>query len=122
MAVPWFLMGAYAYYKEDDPILTDGAFDYITVFLLENWDNVEHRHKNFITKGDLEAGTYLGQYPSIIPGALHSLRNPQTNKSTDTILDKQPTKPKKITTAKTTKPAHKNTMGAFGNPLFEWDD
>ena len=122
MAVPWFLMAAYAYYRQDDPILTDGAFDRLTTFMLNNWDKIEHRHKNFITKGDLEAGTYLGQYPSIIPGALDSLRNPQTQESTDSVLDKQPPKPKKATTPKPKRPANKNTMGAFGNPLFEWED
>jgi hypothetical protein len=43
--------------------------------MLERWDDIAHFHKEYINKGDLEAGTFLGEYPSRVEGALRSLRN-----------------------------------------------
>ena len=69
-----YLMCSYAYYKEDAPLISDAEFDELGKWLLENWDSVDHRHKLYITKHDLEAGTFLGKYPSMIPGAVQSYR------------------------------------------------
>lgn len=69
-----YLMCSYAYYKEDDPLISDAEFDELGKWLLENWDDVDHRHKLYITKHDLEAGTFLGKYPSMVPGAVKSYR------------------------------------------------
>lgn len=74
MMVPWYLMASYAYYKEDDAILSDGFFDAMGKTMLACWDDIEHYHKHLITTDDLTAGTYLGEYPSIIKGALTELR------------------------------------------------
>lgn len=101
-------MASYAYYVQDDPIFTDGFYDGLAKQILVNWDNITHRHRDVLCKDDLEAGSFLGEYPSIIEGALASLR--------------ETPKPKKDTTPKPKKPALKDTMGAFGNPLFEWDE
>lgn len=69
-----YLMCAYAYYVEDDPLTTDSEFDELGRWLLEHYDEVEHPHKHLVTKEDLTAGTYLGKYPSIIQGAVKSYR------------------------------------------------
>jgi len=69
-----YLMCSYAYYVEDKPLVSDAEFDELAKELLENWDSVEHPHKRYITKGDLTAGTYLGKYPSMVPGAVKSYR------------------------------------------------
>ena len=45
MMVPWYLMASYAYYVEDDPILSDGLFDGLAHSMLESWDTIEHWHK-----------------------------------------------------------------------------
>ena len=75
MMVPYYLMASYAYYKEDDPIFSDVFFDNMGKTMLERGDDIEHWHKEYINKGDLEAGTFLGEYPSRVEGALRSLRN-----------------------------------------------
>ena len=75
MMVPWYLMASYAYYKQDDPIFSDEFFDNMGKTMLERWDDIEHWHKEYINKGDLEAGTFLGEYPSRVKGALKNLRN-----------------------------------------------
>ena len=69
-----YLMCSYAYYKEDAPLISDAESDELGKWLLENWDSVDHRHTLYITKHDLEAGTFLGKYPSMIPGAVQSYR------------------------------------------------
>jgi predicted ATP-dependent Lon-type protease len=75
MMVPYYLMASYAYYKEDDPIFSDAFFDNMGKTMLERWNDIEHWHKEYINKGDLLAGTFLGEYPSRVEGALRSLRN-----------------------------------------------
>lgn len=75
MMVPWYLMAAYAYYVEDEPILSDSIFDRLSKKMLKEWENIEHMHKEFISEGDLKAGTFLGEYPTRIQGAVKHLRN-----------------------------------------------
>jgi hypothetical protein len=74
MMVPWYLMAAYAYYKQDEPILTDAFFDAMGKTMLEVWDDIDHRHKHLITRDDLQAGSYLGDYPNIVEGAIEELK------------------------------------------------
>jgi hypothetical protein len=74
MLIPWYIMSAYAYYVEDDPIISDGMFDRICQRLLEDYVNVEHIHKKYIKKSTLESGTYLGEYPSRIEDVVRQLR------------------------------------------------
>lgn len=72
--VSMYLMAAYAYYVEDDPIMSDWDFDSLAKTLLEEYDTIEHRHKHLVTEDDLRAGTYLGEYPEIVKGALNHYR------------------------------------------------
>lgn len=69
-----YLMCAYAYYEQDDPLIEDADFDQLAKWLLENYDSVEHYHKHLVTKEDLAAGTYLGKYPERVKGAVKSWR------------------------------------------------
>lgn len=75
MMVPWYLMAAYAYYEQDNPILSDSFFDDLAKTLLTVWNDVEHRHKEYITVDMLNAGTYIGKYPGIVEGAVLELQN-----------------------------------------------
>lgn len=70
-----YLMCAYAYYVEDRPLISDAEFDELSRYILANYDEIEHHHKYLVTKGDLEAGTYLGEYPERVKGAVRSYRN-----------------------------------------------
>ncbi len=70
-----YLMCSYAYYVEDRPLITDAEFDELSRYILANYDEIEHHHKLYISKGDLEAGTYLGEYPERVKGAVRSYRN-----------------------------------------------
>ena len=74
MMIPWYVMASYAYYVEDRPLLSDGYFDRMAKRMLAEWDDIEHMHKHLITKEMLEAGTFLGEYPSRIKDAIQSLR------------------------------------------------
>lgn len=74
MNVPWYIMAAYAYYVDDDPILEDSTFDRLAKKILKEWDEITHRHKEYLNKDMLEAGTYMGEYPPQIEGALKSVR------------------------------------------------
>ena len=75
MYVPWYMMAAYAYYVEDDPILEDNVFDMLAKRMLEHWDEIEHPHKKYLSKDMLEAGTFIGEYPSRVKGALASVKD-----------------------------------------------
>ena len=74
MSVPYYIMAAYAYYKEDDPIISDHTFDKLALLILENYDTIEHPHKKYLDKETLEAGTYLGEYPRLAIDSLKHLR------------------------------------------------
>lgn len=78
MLVPYYLMASYAYYKEDDPLFTDALFDDMSKQMLNEWDDIEHFHKHLINKDDLAAGSYLGEYPSIVEGAVNNFRKQHT--------------------------------------------
>lgn len=75
LAVPLYLIASYAYYIEDDPVISDDCFDWLAKTLKDDWDKVAHFHKKYITIDSVNAGTYLGKYPLIVKGALHDLRN-----------------------------------------------
>lgn len=75
MYVPWYMMAAYAYYVEDDPILSDTMFDKMAKRMLELWDQIEHPHKKYLSEDMLKAGTFIGEYPSRVKGALDSVRD-----------------------------------------------
>ena len=81
MMVPWYLMASYAYYVQDDAIFSDGFFDEMGKTMLAVWDDIEHFHKDYITKGHLEAGTFLGEYPSRVEGGLAEVRKKFYNKN-----------------------------------------
>lgn len=76
MMIPWYLMAAYSYYEQDDPILSDGLFDGLAKRMLECWDDIDHWHKDLITTEDLEAGTLLARnFPERVKGAVKHLRS-----------------------------------------------
>jgi NAD-dependent DNA ligase len=75
MLVPIYLMLSYSYYKQDNPVVSDGFYDKLARKLLKEYDNIEHRHKHLISKDDLRAGSFLGEYPSIIEGAINNFRS-----------------------------------------------
>ena len=74
-------MASYAYYEESDPIFTDQFFDEMGKTMLEVWDDIEHFHKELISRDDLNAGTYLGEYPERVKGGLKSARETFLTKS-----------------------------------------
>ena len=69
-----YLMCSYAYYVDDEPLISDAEYDELAKSILENWDAIDHPHKKLITKGDLEAGTYLGEYPEMVKNAVSHYR------------------------------------------------
>lgn len=74
MLVPYYLMLSYAYYKQDDPLVSDAFYDKLARKLLKEYDNIEHYHKHIISKDALKAGSFLGEYPSIVEGAVNSFK------------------------------------------------
>jgi NAD-dependent DNA ligase len=67
-------MASYAYYRDDDPILSDGVYDQMSKDLISQWDSIEHYHKHLLDRDSLIAGSYLGEYPSIVVDSLKQLR------------------------------------------------
>ena len=71
--VAMYMMAAYAYYVEDDPIRDDWSFAPCALRILgdcEKWS----KHPHCPSREDLEAGTYLGEYPKMGIGALNHYR------------------------------------------------
>ena len=66
MLVPFYLMSSYLYYKKDKNVYRDDQYDAICRRLHEEWDNVEHWHKELVDRKTLTAGTgyQISEYPS----------------------------------------------------------
>ena len=74
LAAPWYIMCAYAYYKQDDPIVSDETFDKLAIILTKAWDQIDHPNKGWITLDMVKAGTFLGDYPEWIESNLEIVR------------------------------------------------
>ena len=85
LAVPWYLMTSYLYYHLDESLIEDHEYDSLANFLLENFDAIEHWHKQLISKEDLLAGSCFlreDQFPLITKDtALHLLAIKQKRKT-----------------------------------------
>lgn len=79
LLVPWILMASYAYYYEDDPILSDGCYDDLCKRLHAVYDSIEHPHKHLVPKERIATSSSLQlaqeEYPSMVRGSLQLLRN-----------------------------------------------
>ena len=68
--VSWFMIGSYAYYDLNENVMSDYDFDYLVKRLKDEWDTIDHPHKNLIMYTNLEAGSgYDIKFPSIVKGA-----------------------------------------------------
>jgi len=86
LLVPYYLMMAYRYYEKDDPIVSDNLFDSTAKKLLSEWENISHYHKEYLNTDMLEAGTYIGEYPSIVSGASYVVGNKMFEKRLRALL------------------------------------
>ena len=71
--VAMYMMAAYAYYVDDEPIMSDYEFDVLAQTILDEYEHYS-KHPHCPTEGDLRAGTYLGEYPTIVRVALDQYR------------------------------------------------
>jgi hypothetical protein len=78
MLVPWYLMLSYLYYIHDLSPTSDDFYDRLCKQLLVEFDTLEHRHKGYVDKDALSAGTgyYLkfeGAFGAVVAGACKNL-------------------------------------------------
>ena len=70
MLVPYYLMYSYAYYKENESLISDTEYDDICKQIIEKWDNITHWHTSLLTLDALKAGTgYDIEYPNRVISA-----------------------------------------------------
>ena len=70
MLVPYYLMYSYAYYKENESLISDTEYDDICKQIIEKWDNITHWHKSLLTLDALKAGTgYDIEHPNRVISA-----------------------------------------------------
>jgi len=55
--IAWYLMASYLYYREAESLLRDETFDKMCLYMLNNWDTLQHRYKYLVNKDSLSAGT-----------------------------------------------------------------
>jgi len=72
--IPWYIMAAHAYYVEDDPIISDQLFDRLAKRIYNDWESLEHIHKDYLNPDMVRSGTYLGEYPTRVKGAVKQVR------------------------------------------------
>ena len=83
-AVSWVIMASYAYYIEDDPILSDEVFDGLIKQLGNSFGEwATHPNAIYVTMDRIKAGSLFDvsadQYPFGLVRALHTLRKGDFN-------------------------------------------
>ena len=82
MLVPYYLMFSYAYYQENESLISDAEYDQICKDIITNWSEITHWHKPLINLESLKAGTgYDIRYPErVVNGALALIKKIKLNK------------------------------------------
>lgn len=70
LTVPWFLMAAYAYHIEHDPILSDDQYDRMVKRMSDHWSEINHKYKNLISIKDRS----IESYPSMTKTVIKDMR------------------------------------------------
>ena len=84
MLVPYYLMYSYAYYKENESLITDSEYDQICQDLITNWNDITHWHKPLLNLESLKAGTgYDIKYPNRVVAAAIALIKESQLKTTE---------------------------------------
>ena len=84
MLVPYYLMYSYAYYQENESLITDSEYDQICQDLITNWNDITHWHKPLLNLESLKAGTgYDIKYPNRVVAAAIALIKESQLKTTE---------------------------------------
>ena len=68
--VSYYCMSNYLYYEKEKNVLTDGDYDGLCKRILKEWSNINHQHKDKLSKEALEAGTgFRMSYTNLIMDA-----------------------------------------------------
>lgn len=90
MLIPWLLIASYAYYHEDESLLSDLLFDRMCKQALERYAEITHPHKRFVSEDALRAGSLYHlrreDYPSVVEGACRRLVGDLRSRG-DTLTD-----------------------------------
>ena len=83
MLVPYYLMYSYAYYQENESLITDSEYDQICQDLITNWHDITHWHKPLLNLESLKAGTgYDIKYPNrVVTAALSLIKENTLNRN-----------------------------------------
>ena len=83
MLVPYYLMFSYAYYKENESLVSDTEYDQICRDLITYWNDITHWHKELLDLDSLKAGTgYDIKYPKrVVYAALALIKETKVNTS-----------------------------------------
>ena len=74
--VSWFMIGSYAYYVLNKNVMSDYDFDFLVKRLKDEWDNINHPHKELIKPTNLSSGSgYDIDFPLIVRGATADFLN-----------------------------------------------
>lgn len=57
LAVSWWLISSYAYYMRDETLISDEFFDYLTLLIKENYEQITHENKDLITPERIACGS-----------------------------------------------------------------
>ena len=77
ISVSWFLCTSFLYYVHHVSVISDNMFDNLCSGMLKRWRFINHRHKVYITKDMLRAGTGYNlpfkKLPNLVHGGANSM-------------------------------------------------
>lgn len=84
LLVPWWIMAAWAYEVDDEPIISDALFDEIAQQINTHWASITHRHKERLDRSALKSALAInGKWPPMAKGAVQHLRKAHDDRSRD---------------------------------------
>lgn len=72
IAVAWLLMASFLYYWRDVSLLSDGLYDSLFDDIADNWDTIDHPHKDYLTPDCFEAGSMFSLAEEVYPSMAKS--------------------------------------------------
>ena len=73
-SVPWYII-AHLAIEQEDPILSETAFEKVSFILEENWEEIDHELKKYLDFSDVRHRLYRGEFPFAARSILEMLRS-----------------------------------------------
>jgi hypothetical protein len=63
LTVPWYIMVMYGRSEMDSEVISNSVLDKLVKRMLQYWNEIEHRYKEYLSEEDVRLGNPIKEYP-----------------------------------------------------------